>query len=56
MLTVLPRDVYGPGIRAKEIGLIDRFGGIEDAINSAASMAKLTDYRIRRISRTTEYF
>ncbi|WP_276500596.1 signal peptide peptidase SppA [Terrimonas pollutisoli] len=35
------------GLRAKDIGLIDRFGGIEDAIQSAASMAKLKEYRIR---------
>ncbi|MDP4265110.1 MAG: signal peptide peptidase SppA [Bacteroidota bacterium] len=35
------------GTRAKGIGLIDKFGGIEDAIKSAARMAKLTDYRIR---------
>lgn len=34
------------GLRAKEIGLIDRFGGIEDAIKSAATMAKLTEYRV----------
>lgn len=34
------------GIRAKEIGLIDRFGGIGDAVQSAARMAKLTDYRL----------
>ncbi len=35
------------GLRAKDIGLIDRFGGIEDAIKSAAAMAKLTDYSVR---------
>ena len=35
------------GIRAKEIGLIDRFGGIQDAIKSAASLANLTEYRVR---------
>ena len=35
------------GLRAKEIGLIDRFGGIDDAIQSAAAMAKLKEYRIR---------
>ena len=35
------------GKRAKEIGLIDRFGGIEDAIECAARMAKLKEYRIR---------
>ncbi|RYY59754.1 MAG: signal peptide peptidase SppA, partial [Chitinophagaceae bacterium] len=34
------------GLRAKEIGLIDRFGGLEDAIRSAASMAKLSSYSI----------
>ncbi|MET0634617.1 MAG: signal peptide peptidase SppA [Chitinophagaceae bacterium] len=34
------------GLRAKEIGLIDRFGGIEDAVRSAAAMAKLTDYTV----------
>jgi protease-4 len=35
------------GMRAKEIGLIDHFGGTEDAINCAARMAKLDQYRIR---------
>lgn len=35
------------GFRAKEIGLIDRFGGIQDAIRSAASLAKLTEYKVR---------
>ncbi len=35
------------GLRAKDIGLIDRFGGIEDAIQSAAAMAKLKEFRIR---------
>jgi protease IV len=35
------------GLRAKDIGLIDRFGGIEDAVQCAARMAKLTDYRVR---------
>lgn len=35
------------GARAKDIGLIDRFGGLDDAIQSAAAMAKLTDYSIR---------
>lgn len=34
------------GFRAKEIGLIDRFGGIDDAVKCAARMAKITDYRI----------
>jgi protease-4 len=35
------------GQRAKEIGLIDRFGGTEDAVQCAARMAKLTDYRLK---------
>ena len=35
------------GRRAKEIGLIDRFGGLDDAIKSAAQMAKLSEYSIR---------
>ncbi|MES1218082.1 MAG: signal peptide peptidase SppA [Bacteroidota bacterium] len=35
------------GSRAKEIGLIDRIGGIDDAVRCAAGMAKLTEYRIR---------
>jgi protease-4 len=35
------------GARAKGIGLIDRFGGIDDAIQCAARMAKLSDYRLK---------
>ena len=35
------------GTRAKEIGLIDRFGGLDDAVKSAASMAKLSEYSVR---------
>lgn len=34
------------GKRAIEIGLIDRFGGLGDAIQCAARMAKLTSYRV----------
>ena len=34
------------GVRAKEIGLIDRFGGLDDAIKCAAGMANLTKYRV----------
>lgn len=34
------------GTRAKDIGLIDRFGGLDDAIQSAAAMAKLKEYSI----------
>jgi protease-4 len=35
------------GARAKGLGLIDKFGGIEEAIQSAVNMAKLTDYRVK---------
>jgi protease-4 len=35
------------GYKAKEIGLIDRFGGLEDAVRCAARMAKLTKYHVR---------
>jgi protease IV len=35
------------GNHAKEIGLIDRLGGIEDAISCAARMAKLSDYSVK---------
>jgi protease-4 len=35
------------GLRAKEIGLIDRFGGIEDAVRCAARLAKVNDYQVK---------
>jgi protease IV len=36
------------GIQAKDLGLVDRIGGIEDAIACAARMAKIsTSYRLR---------
>lgn len=34
------------GVNAKEIGLIDEFGGLTDAIEGAKELAKLEDYRI----------
>jgi protease IV len=34
------------GKEAKEIGLVDEFGGLETAINIAAKRAKIEDYRI----------
>jgi protease IV len=33
------------GIDAKRIGLIDEFGGLDDAVKEAAKLAKLKDYR-----------
>lgn len=44
------------GLRAKGIGLVDRFGGIEDAVRSAAAMAKLTDYRLREYPEPANIF
>jgi protease-4 len=35
------------GLRAKELGLVDRFGGIEDAVRCAGRLAKLTDYQVK---------
>ncbi len=35
------------GARALQLGLIDRIGGLQEAIDCAARMAKLTDYRLR---------
>ena len=32
------------GVDAKHIGLVDEFGGLEDAIKEAAKLAKLKDY------------
>lgn len=34
------------GADAKEIGLVDLFGGLDDAVKLAASMAKIDEYRI----------
>ncbi|HEX6428273.1 MAG TPA: signal peptide peptidase SppA [Niastella sp.] len=35
------------GSRALELGLVDRLGGLDDAIGCAARMAKVSDYRLR---------
>ncbi len=35
------------GTRALQLGLIDRIGGLQDAIDCAARMAKVTDYKLR---------
>lgn len=44
------------GLRAKDIGLIDRFGGIQDAIRSAAGLASLTEYRVREFPEPENIF
>lgn len=35
------------GNRALQLGLVDRIGGLQDAIDCAARMAKVTDYKLR---------
>jgi protease-4 len=42
------------GVQAKELGLVDRLGGIEDAIASAAKMAKLSGYKLREYPEVKE--
>ena len=44
------------GLRAREIGLVDRFGGIEDAVKSAAAMAKLQQYRVVEYPEPLSFF
>lgn len=44
------------GIKAKEIGLIDRFGGLEDAVKAAAAKAKLTDYFVTEFPEPENFF
>lgn len=34
------------GFKGKQVGLVDKFGGLEDALKSAAAKAKLDDYRV----------
>jgi len=53
-LTVEEVDAIGQGrvwsgIDAKELGLIDDFGGLEDAIELAAEMADIEDYKIKSL-------
>lgn len=35
------------GADAKQLGLVDRFGGLQDAVDCAARMAKTNNYRLR---------
>ncbi len=37
------------GINAKEIGLVDEIGGLDAAIEAAADMADLEDYKLREL-------
>lgn len=44
------------GKRALELGLIDRIGGLQQAIDCAARMAKVTDYRLREFPEPENFF
>jgi protease-4 len=44
------------GAKGKELGLVDRIGGLQDAINCAARMAKLKDYRTKEFPEPESFF
>ncbi|MBI1341335.1 MAG: signal peptide peptidase SppA [Terrimonas sp.] len=44
------------GMKALQHGLIDRFGGLERAITSAATLAQLTDYRVKEYPEPRSFF
>lgn len=44
------------GYRALEIGLIDRFGGIDDAVKAAAAKANITEYSVREFPEPKSIF
>ncbi|TMI92321.1 MAG: signal peptide peptidase SppA [Bacteroidetes bacterium] len=44
------------GNRAIGIGLIDKFGGLQDAVDCAARMAKVSDYHLREYPETQTIF
>jgi protease-4 len=44
------------GVQAKQLGLVDRIGGIDDAVKCAAKLAKITSYRLREYPEAQEPF
>lgn len=44
------------GTRALELGLVDRIGGLQQAIDCAARMAKITNYRLREFPEPQSFF
>ncbi len=46
MWTVSDRVRVWSGEKALKLGLIDRIGGVQDALDCAARMAKLKSYRL----------
>jgi protease-4 len=43
------------GRDARRLGLVDRIGGLEQAIQSAASMAELEDYDVRYLRKSISF-
>jgi protease-4 len=44
------------GTRGLQLGLVDRIGGLQDAIECAARMAHITDYRLREYPEPQTFF
>ncbi|MFT6279794.1 MAG: protease-4, partial [Flavobacteriales bacterium] len=44
------------GVHAKEIGLVDGMGSLSDAIDKAAELAELTDYRVKSLPEIEDPF
>ena len=44
------------GMKGIENGLVDKFGGLQDAVDCAARMAKLSDYRLREYPEVQNVF
>ncbi len=44
------------GTRALELGLVDRIGGLQQAIDCAARMAKVSNYRLREFPEPQSFF
>lgn len=44
------------GVDAKKIGLIDEFGGLNDAINEAANLANVKNYRLMNLPKQKDPF
>ncbi|HEY9256425.1 signal peptide peptidase SppA [Chitinophaga sp.] len=44
------------GVQAKELGLVDRIGGINEALACAARLAKLSEYRLREYPEVKDPF
>jgi len=44
------------GDDAIKLGLVDKFGGLQDAVNCAARLAKVTDYRLREFPEPQNIF